>query len=109
LKRSEQVELRDGKYALTRVQMVDTRSDAEAAKRLRAFWAKVCSERLEGERGGTFAYTVFGVAARDLSRIRELQTAYYRELRALIAQSEPVEHVALASFHLLPLSDDPQS
>ena len=104
LLRSKQIELRDGTYALTRVQMVDTRSDADAAKRLRAFWAKVGSERLEGDRGGTFAYTVFGVSERDLSRIRDLQTAYYRELRALIAQSQPVEHVAVASFHLLPLS-----
>ena len=105
LQRSRQIARRSGRYAPTNVQLVDTRSDPIAAARLRAFWAQVGSTRLAGERGGTFAYTVFGVSARDLSRIRELQTAYYRELRALIGQSEPVEHVALASFHLLPLSD----
>jgi len=104
LVQSHQLRLRAGKYELTRVQTVDTRSDVEAARRLRAFWARVGSERLEGQDGGTFAYALFGVSARDLARIRDLQTAYYRELRAIVSQSQPVERVALAALHLLPLA-----
>jgi hypothetical protein len=46
---------------------------------------------------------VFAVSERDLQRIRDLQKAYYQEVRAIVAQSQPVERVALLNWQMMPL------
>ncbi|MEN9581410.1 MAG: hypothetical protein RJA70_4419 [Pseudomonadota bacterium] len=50
-----------------------------------------------------FSYNPFGVSKRDLLRIEELQRAYFRELRSIVAQSEPVETVAVLNQQLFSL------
>jgi hypothetical protein len=46
---------------------------------------------------------VFAVSESDLARIRELQIAYFRQMRGIIAQSTPSERVVLASLSLVAL------
>jgi transcriptional regulator with XRE-family HTH domain len=100
---SRQVRLQRGKYQVVQARALDTRRDPEAARGLRAFWAEVALERLRADQEGVFAYNLFGVSERDLARVRELQGAYYRELRTLVARSQPVERVVLANLQLVTL------
>ena len=87
--------VRDGKVAgaLT----VDTR----AYPGLRQHWARVGLARLEAETPGLFSYNVVSVSRADLARIEELHRAYFREVRAIVAASEPSEVVALVNVQLV--------
>lgn len=103
LERTGQIALERGRYVPARVLAVDTRRDPEAGRRVRQFWAEVAASRIAAGSEGTHAYNVFGVSRADLARLQELQTAYFREMRAIVARSGPVEVVALANLQLLPL------
>jgi hypothetical protein len=60
-----------------------------------------------GEPGaGLFAYNLFTVSLADLERIRELQRAFFRELRAIVAASRPEERVVIANLQLFALDED---
>jgi hypothetical protein len=82
---------------------VDTRRDAERSRQVKAWWANVARERLLRGVEGTFSYNLFSVSRADLDRIQELHRAYFRELRRIVADSEPSECIALATVHLLEL------
>lgn len=82
---------------------VDTRRDPERSRRVKAWWADVARERLLRGVEGTFSYNLFSVSRVDLERIQELHRAYFRELRRIVADSEPCECIALATVHLLEL------
>jgi transcriptional regulator with XRE-family HTH domain len=101
-----QIELHDGRYRPTHVTVVDTRRDADAARRLRRFFSTAAAERLQTapEHASASAYNLFGVSRVDLDRLRELQRAYFRQMRAIIADSEPVEAVVLANMQLVELT-----
>lgn len=99
-----QVVLDAGRYRPARVTTVDTRRDPEAAHRLRVFYSRVGAERLASDAAAASAYNLFGVSRADLVRLRELQRAYFREMRAIIAESEPVETIVLANLLLIELS-----
>lgn len=86
---------------------VDTRGDAARSREAKAFWTRVALERLESGVDGTFSYNLFSVSRADLERIRELHRAYFRELRRIVAASEPAECIALANVHLVELSASP--
>jgi DNA-binding phage protein len=112
LAQSKQIILRNGRYEPVSSAVVDTRADAEAARRLRLFFSKAAAERLQRARAGdaASAYNLFGVSHADLVRLQELQRAYFRQMRAIIAASEPVETIVLASMQLVALNaldDDP--
>jgi Domain of unknown function (DUF4423) len=107
LQNSGQVSRQGGRYRIEQVLALDTRRDPDAARRLRAWWLRRGAARIEsGERG--LMYNVLGVSSADLLRLRELQKAYLTEVRAIVARSEPVQHVVLAADLLLELrgSDD---
>jgi transcriptional regulator with XRE-family HTH domain len=82
---------------------VDTRRDPERSRRVKAWWAGVARERLLRGVEGTFSYNLFSVSRADLERIQELHRSYFRELRRIVADSEPSECIALAIVHLLEL------
>jgi hypothetical protein len=82
---------------------VDTRGDAARSRQAKVFWTNVALERIEAGAQGTFSYNLFSVSRADLERIRELHRAYFRELRRIVAASEPTECIALANVHLLEL------
>ncbi len=101
-----QAELQGEKYQLVSVpKVIDTRRDPKAAHELRAFWADVARQRMDEPGDALFSHSVFGVSDKDYQRIRELQKAYYQEIRAIVAESQPVERVALLNLQLLPLTD----
>jgi len=81
---------------------VDTRGEARS-REAKVFWTQVALERLNAGAEGTFSYNLFSVSRADLERIRELHRAYFRELRRIVAASEPAECIALANVHLLEL------
>ncbi len=81
----------------------DTRRDAAAGRRLKAHWASVGVERLQAGADGLFSYNVFSVSSADHARLRELHSAYFRELRAIVAQSTPGQEVVVANVQLFGL------
>ena len=89
-------------YEPTEVLALDMRSDPEAARRLKQWWGQVALARVAEGRPG-MVYNLFGVSSADLDRLRDMQRAHFNEMRTLIAQSEPVEHVALATLSLIDL------
>lgn len=93
------------RYRVHAVQTIDFRRDPASAQRVKAYWAQVAAERSREVRPGLFAFNVFACSRADLARLTELQRAYLREMRTLIAQSEPSEVVALANFQLFSLGE----
>lgn len=98
-----QIELRQKKWRVRQVLTVDTRKDPEAARHLKAWWSRVGNERFLAHADGVFSYNLFGVSNADLERIEALQRAYFRELRSIVAQSGPVENVAVVNLQLFSL------
>lgn len=99
---SGQILWEDSRWKIKNVMALDTRRDPDAARRLRAWWLRRGAARIEsGDRG--LMYNLLGVSSADLERLRELQKAYLTEVRAIVARSEPVEHVVLAADLLLDL------
>jgi len=104
LSKTGQIRFVDEHWVLDKVMALDTRSDPEAAQRLKAWWGDMAVDRVrQGTEG--FMYNLFGVSRADLKRLRELQKAYLIELRTIVAKSEPVECVALATTQLLELTE----
>jgi hypothetical protein len=104
LSESGQIEWRQDRWHVTNVMAVDLRGDPAAARRLRAWWLRRGADRAEAGRRGVM-YNVFGVSTADLARVRELQKDYLSGLRAIVARSEPVEHVVLAADLLFELGE----
>ena len=102
-----QIELDRGRWKVRRVQSIDTRRDPQAARDLKAWWFDVGTERYQARAPGVFSYNLFGVSHADFERIQTLQRAYFREVRNIVAQSEPVETVAVVNLQLFSLLDGP--
>ncbi|HKY36220.1 MAG TPA: helix-turn-helix transcriptional regulator [Polyangiaceae bacterium] len=103
LQDSGQIVWADARWKIENVMALDTRRDPDAARRLRAWWLRRGAARIEaGDRG--LMYNLLGVSSADLERLRDLQKAYLTEVRAIVARSEPVEHVVLAADLLLDLN-----
>jgi transcriptional regulator with XRE-family HTH domain len=107
LARTGQISLRHGRWELRQVRTVDTRRDAAAEHRVKRWWAELALERLQAPESGLFSYNVFAVSDADFARIQELQLAYFRQMRAIIAESEPSERIVLASQQLVALDSSP--
>jgi len=99
----------DGSRYRVGAQLTDTRRHPEAGRILKLFWARQALGRLERESPGLFSYNLFSVSERDYERLRELHLAYFRELRRIVAESEPAERVVLAQLTLLPLTAGPDA
>ena len=81
---------------------VDTRAEPGRVAALKAHWSEVALRRIgEPGEGDLFSYNVLSVSRADLARIREMHLAYFRELRAVVAASEPVEVAALVNVQLM--------
>jgi hypothetical protein len=94
-----------GKYHAREAVSVDTQGGRAALHRLKAHWAQVALGRLTQTPlpRDLFAYNVISVAEVDVDRIREILRAAYREIRTLVAASEPTEAVALVNLQLVEL------
>jgi hypothetical protein len=105
LERTGQIRLEGSRYRPAAVQAVDTRSDPERARHLKAYWTQTALERLRAGHPGLFAYNLSAVSRVDLDRLQEMQRAHYREMSRVIAASEAPEQVVLYAAQLLPLED----
>jgi DNA-binding phage protein len=92
---SRQVRRRGGRWQPTGSMLVDTRRDALGAKRAREFWTQVVQERLRADQSTILAYNLFAVSRADLTKIRELERTFFRDLRQIVAQSTPSQVVSL--------------
>jgi DNA-binding phage protein len=97
----------DGTRYRVGAQLTDTRHYPEAGRLLKIWWAKQALERFERDPAGLLSYNLFSVSERDYERLRELHLAYFRELRSIVAASQPAERVVLAHLSLLPLTEAP--
>lgn len=102
LRESRQIALVDGRWLPAQQHALDLRAGHAAAKALAAWWARIAAERA-ADRPGMFAYNVCGVANRDLDRIQALQVDFLKQVRAIVAESEPVERVALVAVQIFAL------
>lgn len=90
------------RYVQSRPLSVDTQGGKRALHTLKTHWAVVASERARVPHpGDLFAYNLVSVSEEDLGRIRGMLRSTYREIRALVAASEPSERVALLNLQLL--------
>jgi len=104
LERSGQIRWQGAHYRPVQLQLVDTRTDPERARELRAGWAAVGVERLRAGAAGMLSYNLSSVSRADLERIEQLQRAHYRQIVSIIAESTPSECVVLYAAQLLALS-----
>lgn len=98
---------REGRWAPRAVSTVDTRRSPQTARRLKAFWARVALERLEGGDEGAFAYNLMSVSADQARRLREAQDHHFQAIRAIVAEDAPPEQVVLLNLQLLRLDRAP--
>lgn len=104
LAKTNQIRWEGERWVMGDTLTLDTRKDPAAALKVKTWWGEVALQRFsEGRRG--MMYNLLSVSKRDLERLRELQKAYFNELRTIVAQSEPVECVALATVQLLDLGE----
>lgn len=82
---------------------VDTRRSPEVGRLLKGHWSAVARERVLAGAPGQFSYNVFTVSHADFERIRALHLAYFHQLRAIVAESEPADVVAVANVQLFGL------
>lgn len=81
---------------------VDVPPDTADIRRVRQHWASVSAVRAgEPAPADRFAFNVCAVSRADLERLLEVQAAYFREVRGIVAASEPAEVVALITMHTL--------
>jgi hypothetical protein len=93
---------RERKRYRTQPLSVDISGDPQALRQLRHHWSKVASERaLEPRSSDWLAYNVLSCSEPDLERIRELLSATFREVRAIVASSEPSQAAALVNMQLI--------
>jgi transcriptional regulator with XRE-family HTH domain len=82
---------------------VEVSATPEDLQRLRAHWASVSAARMaRGAPQDLFSFNVFTCSREDLEKIRQAQRRFYREVRAIVAESPP-EVVALLVAHTAPL------
>lgn len=103
LARTGQVYESEGKLRLREVMALDTRREPAAENRVKRWWTELAVSRLAAHGEGVFSYNVFAVSAEDLRKIEDLYRAYFRQVRSIIAQSQPSERVVLATLQLLSL------
>ena len=96
------IEREGERYVLRRPLVIDTGGEPEVIRRGRAHWLDVAKARTATPRpDDAFAYNVFSVRSEDLERIRELYRSFFREVRQIVAASEPTDTVALLGIQLI--------
>ena len=102
LRDTEQIRVVDGRLESEPI-AVDTRRSPEVGRLLKSHWSQVAANRVRQGAPGQFSYNVFTVSKPDFERIRAAHLAYFHALRAIVAESDPVEVVAVANVQLFAL------
>jgi hypothetical protein len=96
------VEYRAGKFHVRRGNTVDTQGGQQALLNLKRHWATVAATRLAAPQDEDFfAYNVVSLSRAALGRAREILRGAFRELRSLVAASNPEEVAALVNLQLV--------
>lgn len=103
LARAKQIKKHRGLWRVNRVLTVDTRHEAAANQRLEHHWGMLGAQRALHGQDGLFCYNVFTVSEADYQKLREMQLAYFEELRAVVGRSEPAERVVVTSLQMFAL------
>lgn len=98
LQEAEVLRSNGSKLELHRALTVDMAGDT--ARRLRTHWAAVSAQRVaEPKPEDLFSYNLFSVSRADYERIKALQKDFFREVRAIVAQSTPSECAGMFAWH----------
>jgi hypothetical protein len=100
LRKSRQVRFVNGRFVPSDVMTVDMRRDRRAEQSLKNWTTKIALERMDEPNDGIFSFNLFTVSEAGLDRLRELQRAFFRQLRAIVAASQPAERVVIANVQL---------
>jgi transcriptional regulator with XRE-family HTH domain len=100
LAQAGQIKRRARRWAIGKATTIDTRSDRDRDRELRAFWAKLGAERATNAR--ILGYNLFAVSRADEDRIVELTRNYFEAVRTIVSGSAPSERVLLLNLSLLP-------
>jgi len=80
-----------GRWVAAGEMTVDMRATDADRRRLRAWWSQVAADRVAGDVGDLFSFSLVAVSRADLERIRQLQRRYFRALRGIVSASHPAE------------------
>lgn len=107
LTRAGAIERRRGLYRCADTSSVDTRGEPGRTRRLLEHWCDVARMRC-GAPGpeDLLAYNVCGLSRMDYARVRDLLRRTFREVRSIVAASEPTEAVALLNLQFVSLMSD---
>ena len=101
LRRTDQCDLE----WLSRCKIQGGQQTAKRARQLKASWLEVGRQRLLNGAPGMWAYNLFSISSKDLTRLEDLHRAYFREMQRIVSESTPGEHVALFCAQLFPLDE----
>ncbi|MFT5583381.1 MAG: transcriptional regulator with XRE-family HTH domain [Cognaticolwellia sp.] len=102
LEKAGVIHLKGGHYVSGQPLTIDTRAHPEAGRSLKRHWLMVGMDRVGQPReGDILSYNLFSVSRADLGQIRLLQRSFFREVRGIVAASEPSESVALLNLQLV--------
>jgi transcriptional regulator with XRE-family HTH domain len=73
-------------------------------QQIRAHWAAVTAARVARGEPDLFSFNVFAIGRADLERVRDAQRRFYREVRAIVADSPP-EVAAMLVVHTAAFDD----
>lgn len=105
LRRAGVVTEQRGRYVVSEPTAVDTHGDRERVTALLEHWSDVARRQIPERRTRQdyFAYNVCSLSAADYNRVRQVLVRAFRELRSVVAASEPEERVLLVNLQLVDL------
>lgn len=103
LRASGQIRVAGGRFVPADVMTVDTRRDPRAEQSLKRWTTEQALARISTGADGLFSANLFTVSEADLERLRELQRTFFRQLRAIVAASQPAERIVIANVQLFGL------
>jgi hypothetical protein len=104
-----QIHRQGARWRVAEQAVVDTRAEPDAARALKAFWARRAVGALEAgmrDQENVFTFNLMSVSEADLERLRDLTRRYFREMRAIVAESQPNERVVLYCGQLVVLDKE---
>jgi transcriptional regulator with XRE-family HTH domain len=104
LQATGQIEREDQRWQVKQTLNVDLASDPAAVQRLKAWAAELGLRRITSGSEGLYSYNLFCVSEADYQKLQGLHRAYFRQLRAIVAESTPSERVVMANLQLFSLS-----
>mgnify|MGYP002818969135 CR=1 FL=1 len=106
---TEQITWTGTHWALFQVRTIDTRRDAAGVLQMRAWFAGQALDRLRADQpDALFSQNLFTLSEADLARLRALHVRHFREVQALVAQSEPGERIVLLQRSVIPWDRRPE-